>query len=327
MHQPPPTFSRRDFLAITSVALVAPGLSWSKTASWPEKPIQLIVPSAPGGAADFVARLFARHLEHSLKSSVIVENRPGAGAIIGAMAVKNAAPDGYTYLISGSSTQAANSSLYKDLPYDPARDFVEVGIFGLFPNIAMVRADSPFKSIGDIIRKAQAAPESITYGYYSSSSQVPPALIQSRTGIKLIGAAYKNITQIITDIAGGIIDFAFLDALSAAPALNGLLKPIAVTSPEIFPNLPDTPPVARTIPDFEVQSWLGLAAPAGTPMPIVTRMNELVREATSDIEVQKALLKQGMTVRQHSQEEQASFAAQDRQRWADWIRIAGIEPQ
>ncbi len=295
--------------------------------AWPDKPIRLVVPSATGGAADFVGRTFGRFLEQRISQPVIIENKPGAGGIIGAETVKNAAPDGSTFLLSGSSTQAANASLYRKLPYDPAKDFAEIGIFGLFPNIAVVKPGSPLTSIEEIIRQARVRPNGVTYGYYSSSSQVPPALIQSRAQVELVGASYKNITQIITDIAAGVIDFAFLDALSAAPALSGLLTPIAVTSPDPFPNLPGVPTVSRTLPGFEVQSWLGLSAPAATPAGIVDRMNAFVRAATLDATLQAALLKQGMTVRQSTAAEHSAFAAAERERWAEWVRLAKITPQ
>src|SRR5690606_8842065 len=150
----------------------------------------------------------------------------------------------------------------------------------------IVKKGSELRNIADIIRAAKEKPGTISYGYYSSSSQVPPALIEAQAGVKMIGASYKNITQIITDIVGGVINFAFLDALSAAPALSGgLLTPIAVTSPTPFPNLPDVPPVAATLDGFEVQSWLGLSAPAGTPAAIVTRMNALMNEATTNEQI------------------------------------------
>ncbi len=307
-------------------ATLLPGLR-AQTPQWPARPIRFVVPSAAGGAADFVGRTFGAFLQQRVQQPVVVENKPGAAAIIGAEAAKNSPPDGYTFLVSGSSTQAANVSLFKRLPYDPEKDFVEVGIFGLFPNIAVVKPDGRFRGIDDIIRQAAEKPGTVTYGYYSSSSQVPPALIQAQAGLRMTGASYKNITQIISDVAGGVLDFAFLDALSAAPALNGLLTPIAVTSPEPFLNLPDVPPVARVLPGFEVQSWLGLSAPAGTPGPIVSRINEIMKEASADPSFQEAISKKGMTVRYSTPAEHSAFAAADRKRWAEWVRIARIEPQ
>jgi tripartite-type tricarboxylate transporter receptor subunit TctC len=317
---------RRGYLAF-GVAMLVSTLSVGAEAQtgWPARTIRIIVPSAAGGAADFTARIFARYVEQHLKQPTIVENKPGAGTIIGAEAVKNAPADGYTFLLSGSSTQAANPSVFLNLPYDPAKDFEEVGLFGLFPMVGLVKPDSRIRSVADIVEQSRRKP--LSYGYYSSSSQIPPELIRERTGIQLTGVAYKNITQIITDLAGGVIDFAFPDALSAAPALGGLLTPIAVTSPDRYPQLPNVPTVAETIPGFEMQSWLGLSVRAGTPAAIVRRMGELVRAATGDAAVRNALMKQGMAVRQSTPQEQARFVTEDRKRWAEYVRIAKIKPQ
>lgn len=313
--------------ATVACALAAPA-ALAQGEAWPNKPIRLIVPSAAGGAADFVGRTFGRFLEQQIKQPVVIEDKPGAGGIIGTEAVKSSAPDGYTYLIAGSSTQSANVSLYAKLSYDPQKDFDEVAIFGKFPNIAMVRKDGPHQSIPALLAYAKANPGKLNYGYYSSSSQVPPALLMSRTGVQMTGASYKNITQIITDIAGKVIDFAFLDALSAAPALQGgVLAPIAVTSAERFGNIPNVPAVAEAVPGFEVQSWLGLAAPAGTPRAILERMNAYARDAVQDPSIKTALERQGMIPQSASLADHRAFVQADRQRWAEWVRIAKIPAQ
>lgn len=330
---PPTSSQRRHIVRASAAALILTGFPiagevHAQADAWPSRPIRLVVPSAAGGAADFVGRTFGRFLEQQVKQPAVVEDKPGAGGIIGAEAVKNAAPDGYTFLIAGSSTQSANVSLYAKLPYDPQKDFEEVAMVGKFPNIAMVRKDGPFRTLGDLLAFARANPGKLNYGYYSSSSQVPPALLMSRTGAQMTGAAYKNITQIITDIGGKVIDFAFLDALSAAPALQGgVLVPIAVTSPERFANIPNVPTVAETVSGFEVQGWLGLAAPAGTPRAILERMNALAREAVQDPAIRGALERQGMIPQSGGLAEHRDFVRADRQRWAEWVRLAKIAPQ
>lgn len=299
----------------------------AQTDQWPSKPVKLVVPSSPGGAADFVGRTFGRFLEQQIKQPVVVENKPGANAIIGAEAVKLAPSDGYTYLVAGNSTQAANPVLYSKLPYKPQTDFEEVGLFGPFPTIALVKKGGSFQSIGDLIAYAKAHPGRLKYGYASASSQVPTELLKARADIDAIGAPYKNITQIVTDIGGGVLDFAFLDALTAAPALQtGLLTPIAVTSPQRFGLLPNVPTVAEALPGFEMQGWLGLAAPAGTPRVIVEKMNAYIRAATEDAGVRAALERQGMTVQAATVAEHRAFVEADRARWTEWVRIAKIAP-
>lgn len=294
---------------------------------WPSRSVRLIVPSGSGGAADFTARTFAKFAEQQVRQPVVVENRPGAGAIIGAEAVKNASPNGYTFLVSGNSTQAANPSLFVNLPYDPAKDFDEVGLFGLFPMVGMVRKGSPMQSVADLIQNAKSNPGKLSYGHHAASAQVPPEMIMSRAGVSMLGVTYKNLGQIITDVAGGTLDFVFLDALSAAPALQGgLLTAIAVTSPQRFQSLPNVQTVAEVLPGFEMQGWLGMSAPRGTPPAIVERMNGLMRDALAEQSVRTALEKQGMTVRASSALEHSAFVAADRLRWAEWVRIAKIKP-
>lgn len=295
---------------------------------WPSKPIRIVVPSAPGGAADFLARSFGRYVTQQTKQPVVVENRPGAGAIIGAQAVKASAPDGYTFLLSGMSTQAANTVLYTNLPYDPQKDFDEIGMFGVFPMIGLARKDSPLRSITDIVSYAKANPGKLTFGHHAASALVPVELIKARAGVEMTGVPYKNVTQISVDIASGVIDFAFIDALSAAPALKGgLLAPIAVTTSNRFHSLPNVPAVAEALPGYSMDGWLGLSAPAGTPKPILERMNGLLREALSDPTIKAGLENQGLVPTALNIDEQIAWVAADRKRWVEWLRIAKIEPQ
>lgn len=295
---------------------------------WPAKPVRLIVPSAPGGAADFTARTFGRYLEAQIRQPVLIENRAGAGGVVGTEAAKNAPADGYTYLLSTNSTHAANASLFARLPYDPQKDFDAVGMFGTFATVAMVRQGSSLRTIAELIQYARANPGKLTFGYYSSSSQVPPELLKARAGIEMTGASYKNITQIVTDLAGGVVEFAFLDMLSAAPALqSGRMTPIAVTSPARLASLPAVPTVAETIPGYEVEGWLGLTAPAGTPRVVIERMSALAAAAVADPAIKAALEKQGMSPRAMRADELKAFMVADQKRWAEWVRLAKIAPQ
>lgn len=314
-----------------AVAAACAGLAPALQAqdAWPSKPIRFIIPSGAGGASDFVGRTFGRYVEGQLKQPVVVENRPGAGAIIGSEMIKNAAPDGYTYLVGGSSVSAANPYLYTKLPYDPVKDFDEVGLFGYFPIIGMVKKDSPIKAVSDIIRMAKANPGKVSFAYYSALAQISPELIKSRAGVDLLGVSYKNVGQISTDIAGGVVDFTFLDAIGAAPVLqSGLLRPIAVTSPQRVASMPDVPTVAEILPGFEVQGWQGLTAPKGIPHAVLERMNSLIRGLQADAAGREALERQGMIVRPTpNPAEHAKLVAADRARWAEWVRIAKIAPQ
>jgi tripartite-type tricarboxylate transporter receptor subunit TctC len=297
-------------------------------AEWPNRPVRLIIPSAAGGAADFIGRTLGRFLEPHLRQPVVVDNRAGAGGVIGTEAAKQAAPDGYTFLISTNSTHAANEFLFRRLPYDPVRDYAHVGLLGTYPTIAVVPAEGPVKSIPALVAHAKANPGRVFYGYYSSSSQVPAALLKARAEIDVTGASYRNITQIVPDLISGQIQFAFLDALSAAPALqSGRVVPIAVSAARRTVQNPDLPTVAESIPGFVVEGWFGLTAPAGTPRPILDRMGALLRDAVADPAVSAALVRQGLTPGFLPAAEMDRFLVADRERWRDWVRIAGIQPE
>ena len=295
---------------------------------WPNRPLRIIIPSAAGGAADFIGRTIGRFLEPRLRQPVVVDNRPGAGGVLGTEAAKQAAPDGYSFLISTNSTHAANEFLFRRLPYDPVADFAHVGLLGSFATIAVVPAGAPYASIPALIAHARANPGRVFFGYYSSSSQVPAALLKARAGLEVSGVSYRNITQIVPDLISGQIQFAFLDALSAAPALqSGRVVPIAVSAARRVVQHPALPTVAETIPDFVVEGWFGLTAPAGTPAAILERLGGLLRDAVADDAVSAALLRQGLTPGFLAGSAMTRFVSADRERWREWVRIAGIQPE
>ncbi|GAA0525394.1 tripartite tricarboxylate transporter substrate binding protein [Pigmentiphaga daeguensis] len=313
---------------LLACAVAWTGIVHAQASDWPSRPVTIIVPSAAGGAADFSARVFAGYIAKVYpKATVVVDDRPGAGGVIGTMAAKEAKPDGYTFLLSTNSTHAANLSLYKDLRYDPVKDFVPVGRFGTYGSVLMVPKESPFRTVQDLIAHAKSHPGRMSFGYYSSSSQVPAEMLKAAAGVVYEGAAYKNVTQIVTDLIGKQFDFAFLDALSAASALqNDRLKPIGVTTPRRLPQLPDVPAIAEAIPGYEMQGWLGLTAPAGTPPAIVETVSALMGKAMADPEVKQSLEAKGMQAGFLPARDMGAFIAADIVRWRDWVRMANIPP-
>lgn len=314
----------RFLLGIAVAAIALPAAAQE----WPAKPIRFIVPSAAGGAADLTARTFGEFLAARVGQAVVVDDRPGAGGVVGAVAAKNAAPDGYTFFISGNSTHAANQHLFKNPGYDPVKDFEQVGLFGTFASVAVVAAESPIRSIADLVERARAQPGKLAFGYYSSSSQIPAEMLRARAGIDVLGASYKNITQIITDLAGGQITFAFIDYLSAGGSLEGgRLRAIAVSDSQPAPAWPQVPTVAATYPGFEVAGWLGLSAPASTPAVIVQRVNALIAQAQQNAATRTRFERLGLVPRTMSPEQFAAFVIADGKRWAEWVRLAKIAPQ
>lgn len=300
----------------------------SSAAEWPARTVTIVVPSAAGGAADLTARTFAQYLGARTGQSVVVEDRPGAGGIVGTQSVKSAPADGYTFLLSTNSTQAANPYLYKSLPYDPFKDFRQVGMLGTFGSVAVVSPTSPFRSVPQLVAHARQHPGKVFYGYYSSSSQVPSALLRARADLQMDGAAYKNVTQIITDLRGGQIDFAFVDYLTAMGQIEGKgLRPIAVTGEAPNAAWPDVPTMSSFYPGFVVVGWLGLSAPAGTAEAVVRAMNRYLEQAVEDPAVRDKLVRLGLQPRHMDVAQFDRFVRDDAGRWKQWVETAGIAPQ
>lgn len=327
----PSRFGRyRRQLMIALAATLGPAQGpRAQSGAWPERPITIFVPSAAGGAADFTGRTWSAFLSRALGGAVVtVDNKAGAGGIVGTLAARAAPPDGHAFLISTNSTHAANLSLYAKLGYDPQKDFEPVGMFGKFGTVLMVRSDSPTPTLAALVEFARARPGKLTFGFYSSSSQVPAELLKARARIDAVGTSYKNITQIITDLAAGQIDFAFLDMLSASAGLqNPRLKAIAVSAPAREPSLPNVPAVAELFPGYEVQGWIGLHAPAGVPRSVIERVGAITREAVADTTFKQALESRGMVVGGMTPQALRQFVDADVERWAQWVKLAGIKPQ
>ena len=204
-----------------------------------------------------------------------------------------------------------------------------VGLFGTYPSILVVDAKGPHRSVADIIASARKTPGGLFFGYYSSSSRVPSELLRAATGTEMTGVSYRNVTQILTDLRRGDVAFAFLDALSAAPALQegSGLRPIGTSAPQRDLRHPDLAAVAETVPDFAMEGWMGLAAPAATPPALLARANAAVADAVASPDVHKAFEEQGLTPRSLSLEEARNFLVADTRRWREWVRIAGIEAE
>ncbi len=296
---------------------------------WPgSKPVAIVVPSAPGGAADMTARSIAKYLNEHARINTVVEDKPGAGGIIGTAAVKNAAADGHTFLLSTNSTQSANQFLYKSLPYDAGKDFVDIGMIGKFGTVAVVAPDSPIKDLRELVDLAKKKPGGVFFGYYSSSSQVPPNLLKQYADIDVEGAAYKNITQILTDLRGGLIQFAFVDYLTARGQIDGgNLKPIAVTGAQRNPLWPNIPTTDSIYPGFVVEGWLGISAPAGTLKEVVVKMNGYLKAAVADKTTRDQLAAMGLQPEAMDVDAFGQYVRDDTQRWKEWVKTAKIQPQ
>jgi tripartite-type tricarboxylate transporter receptor subunit TctC len=314
----------RLFLA-ACVVLAAPA---ALAQGYPAKTIRIIVPMGPGAAADVMARTFAQYVQQKTGKAVVVENRPGANGLIGAGAVKHAPPDGYTFGMASNSTHAAAKFLFKDVPYDPMQDFEHVGLFFTMGTVAFVPANSPIRSLDDLIARARANPGKLLYAYANTGSQMPAELLKQAAGISMQGVPYKATAQAITDLIGGQVDFMFENYVAAAPHIaGGRVRAIAVTDPKRSRLWPDVPALAEKFPGFELRAFSAMCAPKGTPKEAVAFMNRMIAEAVQDPALRGTLDKSGVTFMPMSPDQYRGFLVSETQRWKDYAAKAGVQPQ
>ena len=241
----------------------------NQTDTWPTRAVKYVVPFAPGGVSDGVARLMAQHLSDRLHQPVMIENKPGVSGIVGSQAVARATPDGYTLMGGTITTHAVNPFFNKNLGYEPVKDFVPVSLVGMVSNVLVVAADSRFNSVAQIVAELKAKPDSLTYGTAGAgtSQHLSGQLFQSITATQMRQIVYKGGSQAMVDLVGGQIDMVFETVAAARPLMDGKrVKVLGVTSKNRLPGLPGVAPLAQIgVPNFEMQSWQGVFAPAGTP--------------------------------------------------------------
>lgn len=317
---------RSALLAVAGVVISATCVAQAEL--WPSRPIRIITPAEPGAITDYLPRALGRYLQAQTKQSVIVENKPGGNTIISIEAAKNAAPDGYTFYVGSVSTHSINPALFGKLPYDPARDFAEVGMFTIFPYFAVVRKSSPYTSISQLIDAAKANPGKVSCAYSAIASRVSCELLKVRTETDILPVGYKGASGVLNDVASGVVDFTIIDAMSATTAIQGgLLRAIGVTSRARLLQFPGIPTVAETLPGFLYEGWAGLSAPAGTPMAILEKMNRYMSDALAEPEFRKGIEDKGGTIRTMTLAEHAEWVLADRKRWGEWVHQTNIQVQ
>ncbi|HEY0822410.1 MAG TPA: tripartite tricarboxylate transporter substrate binding protein [Ramlibacter sp.] len=259
-------------LTVLALPAFAQGAA-NPAASFPSKTIKIVVGYAPGGANDILARLVAQKMQESFGKEVVVENKPSTGAIVGSVAVANAAPDGYTLLMGASGPIVFNPALYDKLPYNPVKDLVPVSIVGTFPLVLSVKADAPFRNVQELAAHTKANPDKSNYGSSAASFRLATELLKSKTGLRAEHIPYKGSMESVNAVASGQVTLTLVDSGPAvAPIKGGLMKGLAVTSAQRIAALPDVPTMAEQGIDLNIQFWSGLLAPAGTPKPIVDKI-------------------------------------------------------
>ena len=320
--------TRRPWLlAFAALSLVV--FSTGKAvALYPERIVRLIVPFAPGGGTDVVARTLAQDMAKDLGVAVVIENKPGAGTIIGTQAVATSAPDGYTVLM-GTFSHAVNPTLNANLPYDPHRDFAPVALIARSFNVVVVNPKSPIKSIADLIAVAKASPGKLSYGTFGAgtSAHLAGELFKDMAKVDLTTVPYKGAAPAITDLIGGQIDVMFTTVASAASLIeSGQLRAIAVTSAERSPAFPQLPTVAEAgVPGYAAESWYGLFVPARTPADIIDRLNKSAAVAVQSEAFKKLGVNEGLVVIARPPEELDRYVRSEEERWRRVIQDAGIK--
>ncbi|WP_425068213.1 Bug family tripartite tricarboxylate transporter substrate binding protein [Reyranella sp.] len=320
------SLSRRSLFALPLLAALPAA---AQTETYPNKPIRIIVPFAPGGSGDITARLVGKYIEEKTGQPFVVENKPGANGIVGAMSVKVAPPDGYTLMLATTSTNAANVHMYKNPGYDPEKDFSVVGIIGSSGTFLVVPADSPYKTLAELVADAKARPGKLNFGYFNASSQVPAEVLGKRAGVDWQGVGYKAIGNAWNDLYGGAINFMFVDLTAGrGQVVDKKARALAVSLPQRSPLYPDVPTLAETYPGFTSSGFLAIAVPKATPLPIQQRLNTLINEAITAPENNKRLTEEfALTAKPLTLEQCAAQDREERAKWAEYVKIAKIEPQ
>lgn len=309
-------------------SLLAVSVSAGFAQTYPSKPVKLIVPFAPGGFTDVVARILGQKLSTAMGQQFVIENKPGAGSIIGTDFVAKSAPDGYT-LVMVSTTHVISPWIYKSMPYDPIKSFTVISKLVDSPYVLLINPKVPARNVQEFIALAKAAPETIHYASSGngSSQHLMGGLFVSLTGAKLQHVPYKGSGGAATDLVAGVVESSFAgvpNALSQVP--QGRLKALAVTTAKRIPQLPDVPTMQEAgVPGYEASVWLALLAPAGTPRDIVGKLNAEIGKLMNSPETKKALYDAGVDVSPSSPEAMSEYMVQEMERWGKVVKETGIK--
>lgn len=318
-------------LLVAALALGALAGHGHAQPAWPSKPIKYIVPFAPGGVSDGVARLVAQHLSERLGQPVVVDNRPGVSGIVGTQVAARSPGDGYTLMGGTITTHAVNPFFTKSLGYDPVADFVPVNLVGMVSNVLVVPSASRFNSVAQVIAELKAKPESLTYGTAGAgtSQHLSGQLFENITQTRMRQIIYKGGSQAMVDLVGGQIDMVFETVAAARPMIDGKrVKVLGITSAKRQPGLPDVPTLAEAgVPNFEMQSWQGVFAPAATPRPIVDRLGREIAAVVALPDVQAKLRGLGVEPDGRSSEAFTAFQRAEIAKWGKVIKDAGIQAE
>src|SRR5262245_28613881 len=311
-----------------AVLLARPAAAFAQ--SYPARPITIVIGYTPGAVSDLAARTIGEGLHQAWGQPVIVDNRPGSGGNIGAGFVSRAAPDGYTLMVGTDAQMASNVHLYKHVGYDPVKDFAPVAYAGLNIICLAVSAQLPVNSVADLIAYAKANPGKLSYGTSGAGSphHLAGELLRQKTGIDIQHVPYRGGGAAVNDLLGGHIGMAFLSLSAAVPHIGtGKIRIVAMVEKTRYAAMPEVPTVGETVPGFEMSSWLGIFAPAGTPADIVARLNQGIAKVLTVESVKQKLASLGLVVVAGKPEELADVVREGLQVRGELGKAAGIQPE
>ena len=315
--------------AVLAGLLCLVGAGSARAQDYPNKPVRLVVPFSPAGTTDVLARLVGERLSASLGQQFVVDNRPGAAGNIGTAQVAKAEPDGYTLLMGTVGTHAINSSIYPTLPYDPVKDFAPVTLVATVPNVLVVNPEVPANSVKELIALAKEKPGELNFASSGNGTSIHLSgeLFKTMAGVDMVHVPYKGSGPAVVDLLGGQVDMMFDNLPSSAPQIKaGKLRPLAVTTKERSPMLPDVPTMAEAgVPGFESYSWFGILAPAGTPEAIVNKLQGEIAKALADPAMRERFAEVGAVPVGDTPAEFADLIAAETAKWAKVVEEAGVK--
>lgn len=330
------TFPRR-FITLLGTVMLGSQLAAAQTAStnaaqaYPNRPIRAVVPLAPGGGTDTVARLVFSKLSELLGQQVVVDNRGGGGGIVGTELVAKASPDGYTILVGSITTNAVNPVLYKKLPYDHLRDFAAISMIGTVPNALVVHPSVPAKTMKEFLAYAKSNPGKVNYGSsgIGSATHLSMELIRSMAGIQMVHVPYKGAGAAVADVLSGQLQALCSSLAGLLPHIkSGRVRALGVTTTKRNAQLPDVPTIAESgLPGYEVTIWYGLYVPAATPKGIITKLNAATVKALDSADLRERLTLQGLDVASSTPDELTAFTKAETAKWAKVVKESGAQAE
>jgi len=320
---------KMQLVAAAIAFAVAGGHAGAQT--YPNRTLTLVIPFAPGGSTSIVGRVIADKMSQLLGQSIVVDNRPGAGGTVGTKYVAKSDPDGYTLLLGYTGTLAIGPSLYKQVGYDPRKDFAPIGMIGNAPSAVVVHPSFPAKTIAELIAYAKANPGKVNFGSagVGSVNHITGEYFARSAGITLVHIPYKGTAPALTDVLGGHIPMALVPIAPVhANVAAGVLRALAVTGKTRVALMPDVPTIAEAgLSGFEASLYYGLVAPAGTPRPIIDKLNTELRATLASDEVKKQLGADGTEITPGTPEDYADFIDRDEKKWSKLVKASGVEQE